>query len=62
MRRLRAIIREEMEIPKASCRACDGEGDVAGEFCAACGGTGEEIDPNAGGRPGIGRGPLPWRL
>jgi len=32
MRRLRAIIREELEIPKASCRACDGEGDVADEF------------------------------
>ena len=58
---LRRAIREALDLPTAPCRACDGEGHVAGEHCATCGGTGEEIDPG-GGRGGIGRGPLPWRL
>lgn len=60
--RIRRIIREELGIPTAECRVCGGEGAVAGEFCATCDGAGEEIDPSASARPGIGRGPLPWRL
>lgn len=59
---LRKIIREVVEeMPKATCRACDGTGEVAGEFCATCSGDGEELDYGAT-RGGIGRGPLPWRL
>lgn len=59
--RLRKLIREAIgEVPKASCRACDGEGSVAGEFCATCGGSGEEISYE--NRGGIGRGPLPHSM
>ena len=60
---LRGIIREVLaDVPMDVCRVCSGEGQVVGEFCATCGGTGQEIDPGVTkGRPGIGRGPLPWR-
>lgn len=65
IRQLGALIREtigEIEsLPRAECRACGGTGEVAGEHCAACGGGGEELSYGAGERPGIGRGPLPWR-
>lgn len=61
---LRLMIREMLreEIPKATCRVCRGSGEVAGEYCATCGGEGEEIDYRVSTHKGIGRGPLPYRM
>jgi hypothetical protein len=63
---LRSVIREVLrdELGREAtdeCRVCGGQGEVAGEFCATCSGTGEELAYGAT-RPGIGRGPLPWRM
>lgn len=61
---LKRIIREvlEEEMPMVPCRVCGGSGEVAGEYCATCGGEGKELDYGITKRGGIGRGPLPYRL
>lgn len=61
---LRLLIREMLqeEMPKVTCRVCRGSGEVAGEYCATCGGEGEEIDYRVSTHKGIGRGPLPYRM
>ena len=54
---LRKIIEDAL---RRVCRACNGEGSVAGEFCATCGGEGYELDYSGSEeRPGIGRGTVP---
>jgi len=66
MRRLRQMISEVLRGTDGSpalvkCRVCKGRGNIHGEDCATCGGSGEELDYGST-RGGIGRGPLPWRV
>lgn len=60
---LRHMIREvlEEETSKVVCRVCSGDGEVAGEYCATCGGEGKEVDYRLSPSKGVGRGPLPYR-
>lgn len=52
---LRRIIRENLkDTPAAICRVCGGEGNVSGEYCATCAGSGKEISYECGiGRPTV---------